>query len=115
MRETRVDSLFYLGSQANMIATSLVSKLGFETNTHMRTYYYASGTDKMQVTQQCIIQFGININYEDEVFVDVVLLSIDCMILGNPYLFDHDVIYYQQSNQYHIMKGEKDFIFLSQK
>lgn len=108
--KARIDSLFDLGMQENLIVASLISELGLEISAHSKSYWCTSDANKMQVTQQHHIKFRINVKYEDDAIVDIVPFIIGCLVLRNLYLFDHDVIYYQKANHYQVTKGGKDFI-----
>lgn len=68
---------------------------------------------KIQVTHQCKLRFVINANYIKEVEFDVVHINIIGVVLGSPYLFDKDVIYYRKNNEYHFIKEGRKFVVRS--
>lgn len=43
---------------------------------HLIPYWCASGTIEMKVTNQCLINFTIDVDVDDEVTIDVIPLSI---------------------------------------
>jgi hypothetical protein len=52
-KHTKVDTLFYIGSQVNMISEAIVKKLGLETKPHKNPYSLGWVCDnaKLQVTK----------------------------------------------------------------
>ena len=50
------------------------------------------------------MKFAIYTNYIDEVVVDVISLDIYGVIIGDPYFWDKDGIYYQKMNKMKLMK-----------
>lgn len=47
--------------------------------------------------------------------VDVIPLDICGVILGNPYLWDIDALYYRRLNKYKLVKDGKDYLVIPQK
>ena len=96
LNHTKVETLFDTGSQANLIAESLVKKLGLETKPHPNFYSLAWIHDKakLNVTQQCKVKFMIASKLVDEVEMDVIPLDIYGMVFGSPYLYDRKVFFF---------------------
>jgi hypothetical protein len=95
MRHTKVDTLINSGSQSNLISKQLVKQLGLKTHMHHNPYTlkWISKHYQMHITKQCTIKFSISSKYVDEVTCHVVALSECGMVLGIPYLFDHQAIF----------------------
>ena len=89
-----MDSLFDFGSQANLIASDLVNKLGLEIHDHMRPYPLGCVNKdvEIKVTKHCKINFAISQNFIDEVELDVVPLDV-CVVFGSPYIYMRDAIF----------------------
>jgi hypothetical protein len=89
-KHTKIDTLFYIGSQVNLISKSLVKKMGLVTKPHPKPYPlgWVWDKEKLNVTKQCRVRFSISSKLIDEVDLDVVLLDICGILLGSPYLYD---------------------------
>jgi len=90
----------------------MVSNLGLETFNHLNPYPlgWVHCNASLQVTKQCKLKFVIIAKYIDEVVVDVVPLEICGVILGNPYMWDSDGIYYKRLNKLRLVKDGKVFL-----
>jgi len=84
----------------------MVSNLGLETFNHPNPYPlgWVHRNASLQVTKQRKLKFAICAKYIDEVVVDVVPLDICGVILGNPYMWDKDGIYYKRFNKLRLVK-----------
>ena len=104
--------MFDSGSQANLISEYLVKNLGLETQNHPRPYPlgWLNKSTQIKVTKQCRLIFSIITNYVDEVELDVVPVDICGVVLGSPYLYDHDAVFYKRENKYHLKKDGVEFI-----
>ena len=104
VNHTKVENLSDTGSQANLIAESLVKKLVLETKLHPKPYPlgWIHDKSKLNVTQQCKVKFVIASMLIDEVEMDVISLDICGMVLGSPYLYDRKVVFFCHGNKYHI-------------
>ena len=101
-KHTKIDTLFYSGSQANLISEEIVKKLQLETKLHPKPYPLGWVCDnaRLQVTKQCRLRFSITSGFVDEVDLDVVPLDICGIVLGSPYLYDRKAIFYREDNRY---------------
>ena len=100
IKKTKVDALFDSGSQANIIAADLVSKLGLEVHDHPSPYPlgWVKKDVELKVTKQCKINFSISAYFIDEVELDVVLLDVCGVVFGSPYMYIKDVIFMRREN-----------------
>jgi hypothetical protein len=87
-KHTNIDTLFDIGSQANLISEDIVKKLYLETIPHPKPYPLGWICDnvKLHVTRRCKLRFSITANFIDEVELDVITLDICGIVLGSPYL-----------------------------
>ena len=57
------------------------------------------------------LRFSITTNFVDEVDLDLIPLDISGVVLGSPYLYDWDAIFYRKEHKYHVFKGEIEYVF----
>jgi hypothetical protein len=114
-KHTKIDTLFDLGSQVNLIYEALVKKMGLETKPHMKPCPLGSVCDKekLNVTRQCRIIFAISSKLIDEIDLDVVPLDICGIVLGSPYLYDIKSFLFRHENKYHLTKEGVKYIVRS--
>jgi hypothetical protein len=107
-KHTKIDTLFDLGSQVNLISEALVKKMGPETKPHPKPYPlgWVCDKEKLNVTKQCRIRFAIASKLIDEVGLDFVPLDICGIVLVSPYLYDRKEIFFRRQKKYHLTKGE---------
>lgn len=98
-----------------MISKDLVKKLGLKTYIHPNPYPlgWMSNKINMWFIHKCKLRFSISVDYIDKVGLDVVPLDVARILLGNPYLFDKDVIYYRRENKYQLVNDGNTFILKS--
>jgi hypothetical protein len=111
-KHTKIDTLFDIGSQANLISEETVKKLKLETIPHPKPYPlgWICDNDKLQVTRRCKLRFAITANFIDEVELDVIPLDICGIVLGSPYLYDRKAIFHRHENKYHLFKNGVEYI-----
>ena len=116
-KHTKIDTLFNTGSQENLISESLVKQLGLKTHNHPNPYPLGWLKEQIQihVTKQCRLKFAITANYIDEVELDVISLDICGIVLGSPYLYDRDAVFYRKEHMYHLIKYEIKYIVRAHK
>jgi hypothetical protein len=111
-KHTKIDTLFDIGSQANLISKVTIKKLKLETIPHPNPYPLGWICDnaKLQVTRRCKLRFAITANFIDEVELDVIPLDIYGIVLGSPYLYDRKAIFHHHENKYHLFKNGVEYI-----
>jgi hypothetical protein len=83
-----------IGSQNNLISTEVVKQLSLQTTPHLQPYtigWVRQGSD-LCVIQQCHLSYNIK-TIKDEVLCDVSSLEFFNVILGQPHLWKHHVVY----------------------
>ncbi|XP_022029915.1 uncharacterized protein LOC110930839 [Helianthus annuus] len=78
------------GSCENMVATSMVEKLGLKVEPHPDRYqltWFKKG-NVVKVTQRCLVQFSIGNRYSDEVWYEVIPMDACHVLLGRPWQYD---------------------------
>ena len=116
-KHTKIDTLFDSGSQVNLISETIVKKLGLETKPHKKPYPlgWACDKTKLQVTKQCKLRFSIESNFVDEIELDIVPLDIRGIVLGSPYVYDRNAIFYRTENKYQLTKDGIEYIVRAHK
>jgi hypothetical protein len=114
-KHNKIDTLFDLGSQVNIISEALVKKMGLVTKPHPKPYPlgWVCDQEKLNVTKQCRIRFSIASKLIDEVDLDVVPLDICGIVLGSMYLYDRKEFFFHHENKYHLTKGGVEYIVRS--
>jgi hypothetical protein len=82
------------GSQKNLISAEVVKQLGLSTTPHPQPYnidWLRQGQD-LRISQQCRLSYDIQ-PFKDEVLCDVAPLDVSDVLLGQPYMWKHQVIY----------------------
>jgi hypothetical protein len=64
----------------------------------------------MHIKKKCTIKFVISSKYVDEVTCDVVPVRECGMVLGSPYLYDRNAIFYRTKNQYKLTKAGQVYV-----
>ncbi|GJW95820.1 hypothetical protein Tco_0175492 [Tanacetum coccineum] len=88
VKQELIEAIVDIGSEKNLISSSLVERLGLETTPHPRPYslgWIKKDVDT-QVNRQCKFHFAITNQFIDEVTCEVVPLDIFQVIFGCPYL-----------------------------
>jgi hypothetical protein len=106
-KNTKIDTLFDMGSQVSLISEELVKKMGLETKPHPKPYPlgWVCDKEKLNVTKQCRVRFSIASKLIDEVDLDFVSLDICGIVLGSLYLYDRKTFFFCHENKYHLTKG----------
>ena len=86
------------GSCINAISTNAVKSLGLPTAPHPNPYK-VSWIDATSIPIKSICQVTIYFqSYQEKVWCDVLPLGVSNIILGRPWLYDHDVTLFGRSN-----------------
>jgi hypothetical protein len=111
-KHTKIDTLFDLGSQVNLISETLVKKLELTIRPHHKPYPlgWVSDKEKLNVTKQCRLRFVIASKMIDELDLDVVPLYVCGIVLWSPYMYDRKAIFFRKEKKYHITKDGVDYI-----
>jgi hypothetical protein len=111
-KHTKIDTLFNLGSQVNLISEALVQNMVLVTKPHLKPYPlgWVCDEEKLNVTKQCRMKFSIASKLIDEVDLDVVPLDICGIVLGSPYIYDRKAVFFHHENKYHLNKGGIEYI-----
>jgi hypothetical protein len=81
-------------SQKNLISAEVVKQLGLPTTPHPQPYnigWLRQGRD-LRVSQQCRLSYSIQ-PFKDEVLCNVSPLDVCDVLLGQPYMWRHHVVY----------------------
>ena len=89
-KQTKINTLIDIGSQASLISEAVVKQLGLITKPHKKIYPlgWVCKDKRLQVIKKCDLKFAITSKFVDEVEFDVVPLDICGIVLGRPYLYD---------------------------
>ena len=73
----------------------LVSKLGLEVHAHPIPYPlgWVNKDAEIKVSKQCKIKFSLNVDFIDEVELDIVPLDVCGVVFGSPYMYMRDKIF----------------------
>jgi hypothetical protein len=94
VKETPLHFIVDNGSQKNLISAEVIEQLGLSTTPHPQPYnigWLRQGRD-LHVSQQCRLSYGIQ-PFKDEVLCDVSPLDVCDVLLGQPYMWRHHVVY----------------------
>ncbi|XP_021991808.1 uncharacterized protein LOC110888596 [Helianthus annuus] len=95
------------GSCENMIATTMVEKLGLQTEPHPDPYQltWLKKGNVVKVTQRCLVQFSIGSKYSDEVWCEVIPMDACHLLLGRPWQYDRRTCHDGFQNTYSFKKN----------
>jgi hypothetical protein len=82
------------GSQKNLISVEVVKWLNLPTLLHLQPYNIGCLTPRrdIRISQQCRLPYDIK-PFKDEVMCDVAPLEVSDVLLGQPYMWKHHVVY----------------------
>ncbi|GJZ15897.1 hypothetical protein Tco_0551574 [Tanacetum coccineum] len=74
----------------NMVATTMVKKLGLPIQDHPELYHvtWLKKGNLVKVTHKCLVQFSIGIKYTDEIWCEVIPMDACHNLLGRTWLYD---------------------------
>lgn len=78
------------GSCENMVATTMVEKLGLPTQDNPKAYQltWLKKGNLVKVTHKCLVTFSIGNKYTDEIWCEVIPMDACHILLGRPWLND---------------------------
>jgi hypothetical protein len=100
------------GSQKNLILAEVVKRLALSKTPHPQPYtieWLRQGSD-IYVSQQYRLSYGIK-PFKDEVLCDVAPLEVCNVLLGQPYLWKHHVVYESRPRSVIITLNKKLYPF----
>ena len=101
------------GSCVNAISTATVKNLGLPTVPHPNPYkvsWIDSTSIPIKSRCQVMIQFQ---SYQEKIWCDVLPMGVSSIILGRPWLYDHDAILYGRSNSCSFIHNGKKIVINS--
>ena len=101
------------GSSENMIAASVVKKLGLKTKRHPRPYkvgWIHEGHEETKVTETSLVKFSLGGKYFDEEQCDVIDMTVCHLLLGRPWQSDCNTGHGGLDNTYTFYKQGKKFV-----
>ncbi|GAV84649.1 hypothetical protein CFOL_v3_28091 [Cephalotus follicularis] len=98
-------------SCANVASTTLVTKLGLPTTSHLKPYklQWLNDAKQLKVTHQVLLSFAIGKHYNDEFLCDVIPMDACPLLLGRSWQIDRSAIRDGRKNTYTIKKDENKF------
>jgi hypothetical protein len=113
IKDSRVHTIIDGGSCNNLVSADFVAKIGLTTRLHTHPYYikWLNNRIKAKVTHTTRVHFSIG-TYHDCADCDVVPMQSCSLLLGHPWEFDTDAIYYGRSNKYTLMHNGKKITLL---
>ncbi|GKB11452.1 hypothetical protein Tco_0845375 [Tanacetum coccineum] len=90
----------------NMVATTMVKKLGLPIQDHPELYHvtWLKKGNLVKVTHKCLVQFSIGIKYTDEIWREVIPMDACHNLLGRTWLYDRCVKHDGFRNTYSFKK-----------
>ncbi|KAJ0800640.1 putative nucleotidyltransferase, Ribonuclease H [Helianthus annuus] len=94
------------GSCENMVANTMVEKLGLQIHDHPDPYelIWLKKGNPVKVKHRCLVQFSIGNKYTDEVWCEVIPMDACHLLLGRPWLYDRRVTHDGFRNTYSFKK-----------
>ena len=82
----------------NAISTKAVKNLGLATVPHPNPYKVSwIDSTSIPIKSRCLVQIQLQ-SYQEKVWCDVLPMGVSSIILGRPWLFDHDATLYGRTN-----------------
>jgi hypothetical protein len=101
-------------SGVNIVSEEAVRKLGLETKRHPNPYQleWLTKGDEVRVSKYCKVPFSMGTKYIDQVWCDVVDMTMCHLLLGKPWQDDKAAIYDKTKNTYSFMLGKTKLTLL---
>ncbi|KAK0601500.1 hypothetical protein LWI29_024852 [Acer saccharum] len=86
----------------NVISKAVVERLDLPQQPHPTPYRvsWINDTSTVPVQHRCLVKFSLGANYSDEVWCDVLPMTVCHLLLGRPWLYDRRVLYNGYENSY---------------
>ncbi|KAL8155697.1 hypothetical protein AgCh_000919 [Apium graveolens] len=96
------------GSCTNVASIDMVNKLNLPTRVHEKQYKlnWLDDSKGLDVKKQALVSFSIG-SYKDELWCDVIPMSVCHLLLGRPWQFDRKVMHEGDTNVYSVQVGSK--------
>lgn len=100
------------GSGMNVISSDAMERLGLRAEKHPTPYRvsWVNEDNPILVKHRCLVRFTMGKNYSDEVWCDVVPMTVCHLLLGRPWLYDRKVLYDGYANSYSFKFNGKKFV-----
>jgi hypothetical protein len=100
--------LIYSGSQKNLISAEVVKRLDLPTTPQAQPYTigWLCQVRDLRVSQECRLPYDIK-PFKDEVLYDISPLEVCDVLLGQPYLWNHNVLYESRPHNVIITLGRQ--------
>lgn len=97
-----------------MISETIMNSLVLKNYNHPHPYSlgWVHEDTILKFTKQCKLKFSICAKFIDEFVINVILLDIYDVILGNPYIWDKYALYYRNLNKYKLIKNTIFFMLV---
>lgn len=96
------------GSSLNVVAKSAVASYGLKSEPHPQPVAWIDKTS-VPVTERCLVPLHLG-SYQESVWGDVLPMDVAHILLGRPWLYDHDITRFGRSNTYVFMHGGKKMV-----
>ncbi|TXG60052.1 hypothetical protein EZV62_014625 [Acer yangbiense] len=93
----------------NVISKAVVERLELPKQPHPTPYRvsWINDINTVPVQYRCLVKFSLGTNYVDEVWCDVLPMTVCHLILGRPWLYDRRVTYNGFENSYSFMFNKR--------
>lgn len=100
------------GSGLNVISTEAVEKLHLPAEEHPTPYSVSWIHDKnpVKVQHRCLLSFSLGDHFQDEVWCDILPMTVCHVLLGRPWMYDRRVNYDGFHNTYSLIFKNKKLI-----
>ncbi|KAL5767989.1 hypothetical protein ACOSQ2_014772 [Xanthoceras sorbifolium] len=100
------------GSGMNVISKAVVERLNLPQQPHPTPYRvsWINDVNTVPVKYRCLVKFSLGTNYVDEVWCDVLPITVCHLLLGRPWLYDRHVVYDGFKNSYSFVFKKKNHL-----